>query len=268
MRPRVTLPLSSDLVHRAHRDVDRNRKREPHVPAGAREDQRVDADDLAPEIEQRAAGVARIDRGVRLDVGDQVFLRQVASLGADDARGHRVLETEGLADRDDPLAHLELVRIADRHLRQIPGFDLQHGDVGALVGADDLGLELATVGELDADLVGAVDDVGVGDEVAVGRDDETRTDRLLVELALRPAASRNLAEAAEEFVERVVFGKLRQALSLHLLRDVDADDGRALLFVQVGEVGKSGRASLGRGRGGESGQHGQDRDENRHGMGG
>ena len=67
IRPRVTLPFSLSCVDGVHRDVDRDREREPHVAAGAREDQRVDADDLALEVEQRAARVARIDRGVGLD---------------------------------------------------------------------------------------------------------------------------------------------------------------------------------------------------------
>ena len=46
--------------------------------------------------------------------------------------------------------------------------DLQQREVGALVGADQLGLELVVLVEADLDLAGAVDDVVVGDDVAVG----------------------------------------------------------------------------------------------------
>ena len=84
---------------------------------------------------------------------------------------------------------------------------------------------------LTVDLVRAVDDMRVGDEVAVARDDEARADRLLVELALgRAARARDLAEAAEELVERIVLGELGTARALDLLRDVDADDRRAPAF--------------------------------------
>src|SRR5438034_1172830 len=50
--------LFLELLHRAHRDVDRYREGEPHVAAGATENERIDADDLAPHVEQRTAGVA------------------------------------------------------------------------------------------------------------------------------------------------------------------------------------------------------------------
>ena len=51
--------------------------------------------------------------------------------------------------------------VADAHERQAGRLDLDQRDVGALVGADGLGLELALVGERDDHLVGALDDVGV-----------------------------------------------------------------------------------------------------------
>jgi hypothetical protein len=89
--------------------------------------------------------------------------------------------------------------------------------------------------------------VGVGDEVAVARDDESGADRLLVEFALRRTAPRDLPEAAEELVERIVLGQLREARAPDLLCDIDADDGRAMLFVELGKVGKAGRAALGGG---------------------
>ena len=46
-----------------------------------------------------------------------------------------------------PIADLELLRVADHH-RQVPGVDLEQCHVGALVGPDHLGLELALVGEV------------------------------------------------------------------------------------------------------------------------
>ena len=186
MRPRVTLPFSLIWFAAFIAMSIGIANESAHVAAGARKDQRVDADDFALDVEQRAARIAGVDRGVGLDVRDEVFLRQIAALRADDAGGHRVLEAERLADRDHPFADLQLVGVADRDLRQVLRLDLEQRHVGALVGADDLGLELALVGELDVDFVGAVDDMRVGDEEAVGRNDEAGADRLLVEITLGP----------------------------------------------------------------------------------
>ena len=59
--------------------------------------------------------------------------------------------------------------------RQLLRVDLQQRDVGALVGADDLGDEFALVGQPHGHFGRFVDDVRVGDDVAVGREDEART---------------------------------------------------------------------------------------------
>ena len=47
------------------------------------------------------------------------------------------------------------------------GFDLQHGNVGARVAADEFGLVVLAVEQRDLDLPGAVDDVIVGQDVAL-----------------------------------------------------------------------------------------------------
>ena len=64
----------------------------------------------------------------------------------------------------------------------------------------------------------------------------------------RTAAARNLPEAAEEFVERVVLRDVGKALAPRLLRDVDRHDGRSLPLVEFGEIGEQPGASLGVGR--------------------
>src|SRR4051812_47773139 len=73
-------------------------KAEADRAAGRRDDQRVDADDLAFEVEQRAAGIAAIDRGVGLDVAVIRTLADVAVARRDDAGRDRAAEAEGVAD--------------------------------------------------------------------------------------------------------------------------------------------------------------------------
>ena len=49
------------------REVARDGEADALVAAGLAEDRGVDADQLAARVDQRAAGVARVDRGVGLD---------------------------------------------------------------------------------------------------------------------------------------------------------------------------------------------------------
>ena len=114
MRPRVTLPVLDELLAHVVGHVDRDGERQAHVAAAAAVDLRVDADHFAVEIEQRAAGVARIHRHVGLDERHEtVFARHGATGGADDARGHAVLERERRTDGEHPFTRTQLRRIAD-----------------------------------------------------------------------------------------------------------------------------------------------------------
>ena len=95
--------------------VRRDRKADADRAAGRRDDRRIDADDFAVEIEQRAAGIAAIDGGVGLDV---IVVRpriDVAVARRDDAGGHRAAQAERIADGDHPFAEPQLVGIAELH---------------------------------------------------------------------------------------------------------------------------------------------------------
>ena len=88
---------------------------------------------------------------------------------------------------------------------------LMHRHVGALVRADHLGLELALVGEAHRDLVGGLDHVRIGQDVAVRADDEAGAERARFLVARLPRR----AEAAEEIEERIVLrpaGRLSRTL--------------------------------------------------------
>ena len=83
-------------------------------------------------------------------------------------------QAEGVADGHDPVTYGEAVRTSHGERRQSLLLDLDDGDVGLRVGADEGGLELPTVRHLHRDAVGPADDVVVGEDVAVGTDDESR----------------------------------------------------------------------------------------------
>src|SRR5690606_37670081 len=56
--------LAAQLRQQLLYEIDRNSEADADITAGAAEDRRVDADDFAAQIEERPAGIARIDRRV------------------------------------------------------------------------------------------------------------------------------------------------------------------------------------------------------------
>src|SRR5690606_33267400 len=127
-------------------------------------------------------------------------------------------------------------------------FDLQHGKVGARVGADQLGIKLLAVIGDDDEVGAALDDVIVRDEVAVTGNEEPRTlcngARTLLARTLRTRALTRIAELAlaaeltEEAVQRMIARQVlkarhaeREAVAaiacrIDLCLDPDAHDGR------------------------------------------
>src|SRR4029079_18338639 len=94
--------------------------------AGA-EQRGVDGDELAVEVNQRAARIAGVDRRVSLADGERVAQAQRPLGGADDAAGHGLAKTERVTDRNDIVADLELAAVAKRQCRQVLRADLQDG---------------------------------------------------------------------------------------------------------------------------------------------
>ena len=94
-----------------------------------------------------------------------------------------------------------------------------------LVLQDDLGVELAPVGERDADLgrTAHLDDVVVGHDDAVGADDHAGAQRVL------DALLRHAERFAEEAAEQRIVGKRRHE-RLHARPHVDVDHGRRRLL--------------------------------------
>ena len=144
----------------------------------------VDADQFAVGVEQRAAGVAGVDRGVGLDaVG--VFQQRagrllVAVRAGDDAVGHGRLKIGGqqerIADGEAPVADLHLVAVG--HLgggKVVAAQQLDQGHVAGRIDADDHRVVQPAVGHAALHVAaGGLDDVEVRQRVAVGRDHHAR----------------------------------------------------------------------------------------------
>ena len=185
----VDVALTDQLRDHGLDGVRGDRKADADVAARRRVvaglDLRVDADHVAAPVQQRPARVAVVDRRVGLDdVVDRVAVRcgDRALDRADDPGGNRAVETERVADRDDGVAHLRRVGVAERERRQRARarVDLEDGEVARRIGADDGRLHARAVREADPDLPGALDDVVVRDDVAGLVDDEAGAERLLL----------------------------------------------------------------------------------------
>ena len=217
--------------------VDGNREADADVAAGARNDRRVDADELAVQVHERAARVARVDRRVGLnEVLERLTVEAAAPERADDAGRHAVREAERIADRHDVVADAQRRRIAERDARQVRGVDLQHREIRAFVRADDARREAAVLEQRDGDLVGVRDDVMVRQDVAVGGvDDDARArafDLALARPAAAPrsrriAAATRLAESAARLGTLVVTAMLTTAGEIASIIGANVGSSRA-----------------------------------------
>ena len=137
-----------------------------------RDDRSVDADEFAAVIDERAAGIAWIDWGVGLEevlVGFDA--ETAAACGADDTLGDGLTHPERIANSQGDVANLDFGGIADSNRLEIFAINFQDRDIGFWIGANDACLELALVGERDANVRGAIDDVVVREDIALGADD-------------------------------------------------------------------------------------------------
>ena len=224
------------------------------VGAGAGVDGGVDADELSVEVHQCAPGIAWVDGGVRLEVALDAHAAlgltralEGSALGRDDAGRDGGVESEGVADGKHPFAYLDVVGVAEDYGLEIGGVDLDEGEVGGLVAADDGGGVRGVIVEEHFELLGSVDDVVVGDYVAVGGDDDAGAGSGLLGFLLLLFLLLGLlllghspAEEVEEVAEGIAVVLLAGSLVA-----LDAYHGVDGLLGGHGEVGLEGRGTRG-----------------------
>jgi len=82
----------------------------PIEPPEGEKDRSVDADHVSGEIEHRSAGIAAVNRRIRLQkviIGSGM---DIARGGGNDPGCNRAAETEWIADRQYPVTYLRLCR--------------------------------------------------------------------------------------------------------------------------------------------------------------
>ncbi len=150
----------------------------------------VDAHQIAAGIDQGAPRVALVDGGVGLQqILPAVAVRAHAGEadaagGADDALGDGLADVVGVADGEHHVAHIgQALRILRDH-RQIVRLDVEHRQIGQLIGADQLGAEYPPILQRNDDLVRIGDDVIVGQHVATLAHDDAGAESLRPEFGL------------------------------------------------------------------------------------
>ena len=95
------------------------------------------------------------------------------------------LEAERIADRNRNLAAAQGLRIAKRRERKAARrVGPQQGEVGVGIDAEQARLGGAAFGVGQSDFLGAIDHVGIGEDQAIGRDDDTGADAAAARLAV------------------------------------------------------------------------------------
>ncbi len=228
-----------DLLHDLARQADGDREPDAHGAAAAREDRGVDADQVARAVYQRAARVAGVDGGIGLnEVFERVDAEVSALQRADDPHRHGLADAEGVADRQHHVADVHMVQGAEGDRRQVRELDLEHREVAVGIGAHDAGAGLAAVVERNLDLIGLLDHVVVGEDVALGPDDDPGTE---AGCALRLAVQLLAEETAEQ---RIVHQRVARDLDFLAGGDVHHRRHRLARPDAVGAHGGAGLPRL------------------------
>ena len=168
-------------------------------------------------------------------------------MSRDDAGRHRSAEAEGVTDREHPVTDAGVPTGEIDVGELLWGLDLEQRHIGAWIGADQRCRVFVAALHRHRNL-GVLDHMVVGDEVAVGRNEEAGALRHRRARARRTAAMTvrlALTELLEEIVERVVLRDVGHAGDtrtghvvlgdLQVALHVDADNRRAHLLHEVGE---------------------------------
>ena|GEM_PF-6705650 len=178
----------ADLFIDGADDVGGGGETDAFVAAALEQDVGVDADETAFGVDEGSAAVAGVDGGIGLDVNRGVVGAELTGDGADDAHGGGVFEAEGAAEGEDDLAlrilsespKVSVGSFEPGPLRMAMSVSRSSPTTSAVmslpVGLSRLwpgeGRVLRGLRKADLNAAGAADNVGVGEDVVGGVDDD------------------------------------------------------------------------------------------------
>mmetsp|Transcript_9361 Transcript_9361/g.24035 ORF Transcript_9361/g.24035 Transcript_9361/m.24035 type:complete len:243 (+) Transcript_9361:2691-3419(+) len=198
--------VPDELVDNMPDSVGRHRKADARACPGRRENGRVDADEPARRVQQRPAGVSRVDGSVRLDDaadGSPCHALDVPAHAGHDATRQRLVQPERVAYRVNLLAHAEAVGTSNAQRNKTTarsfstGLDAEYREILVGLSPD----EVCFVGRRggvrhgDPGALGPADDMEVRHDVAVAVPQEARA-RALRDLAHVQAEGMRLRQGA------------------------------------------------------------------------
>ena len=185
----------------------------------------VDADEVPPQIDERAARITRVNGRVGLDPvqgiefsARTVLIGTAACAGTQDAPTHRTRVSEGIAQGDDRLAQQEVVVLSKFNGRELSTrrFEPQQRHIFGGVERHPFGLDgIRSVVELHEHSFHTIDHVNIGEHVTFLVDDDTgaAADHRLLHLLQPPS---------EKFSHQAVV----DAVGVDIGRTLDVDHAR------------------------------------------
>src|SRR5215510_3768338 len=108
--------LTKTLIHHID-DRRRQGKTESFATAALGQDERVNPDKVALDVNERSAAVSWIDRSVRLYVGDRGPAVGLPGDGTDDPHRRGIFQTERTPDSDHQFSLCDLLEVGKRQRR-------------------------------------------------------------------------------------------------------------------------------------------------------
>ena len=218
-RPHDLAAADASLRHELGH-IGRDGKADADRAAGLGINRGVDPHQMPIEIDERAARIARIYRRICLD---EEFIIGTLDPGAGERRhnaaGNSLADAERIADRQHEIADFEGIGIGegDGGEHGLGGItDAQHSQIGLGVLDHHIDGKLAAIGQRDAHIGGAFNDVAIGEDHPARIDNDARAER-----ARFPGAALELP-LPEKAREEWIIGKGRRRLLLNA-RGIDID---------------------------------------------
>src|SRR5690606_38458677 len=164
------LAMLFELLDDPHAFVDGDGQGDTHETPALRNDLGVDPDHFSGKVDERTTRVARVDGNIGLN--ERQVITGVAIDGTDNTGSDGGIQTKGRPDGQHPLPFLERLGVTDGQGLQALGIDLDQGDIGTGIGPDDFSRVLFAVRHGHENTVGTFDNVMVGKDVAISRDNE------------------------------------------------------------------------------------------------
>ncbi len=159
---------------------------------GTRYDRRIDSDQFSSGIDQSASTIAGIHRSVGLnkrfnaEIGITLIPlysiliiasqnSYVPALGTDNTRSNRRSQIQRITDGQHPLANLEFIGISEGNKTEALFFNFNQSNIGTGVGSNHFGLIITPVVESDRYFVGSFNNMIIGNNITVCRNDNSRT---------------------------------------------------------------------------------------------